>query len=135
LARQGVLVLRYERPKIAVPITGVIKDHDRSACSRDAVENGLPVLEQMVGRRSIDFYREDVEVTQARRHLVSHDWRKVLPDRVFNGRGMVIDLAVVLRGNRQLDPFAGNGQDPLVEGGVAVTGMGERMDVRVATDI
>ena len=48
---------------------------------------------------------------------------------------MVIDLLVVFGGDRQFESLAGHGDDALGFCRIAVTGVGKRVDVRVAACI
>ena len=79
--------------------------------------------------------REGVEVPGLGRDLVADDRREVGGDaHAIGRRGQVGRQVVVVGGDRQLDPLAGQGDGPLVERGVAVSAVGQRVDVRVAGD-
>ena len=78
---------------------------------------------------------EGVEVPRPRRDLVADDRREFGGDAHAPGRrGQVGRQVVVIRGDRQLDPLAGQGDGPLVDRGVAVAAVRQGVDVRVAGD-
>src|SRR5439155_13546983 len=78
---------------------------------------------------------EDVGVADRCRDFIGDHRREVFADAALDGRGVVIDLEVVLAGDRQLDTFACQRHHALVRRGVAVAGVGQRVDVRVAGNV
>ena len=91
---------------------------------------GLRVRGLRAGREG-----EGVEVPDLRRDLVADDRREPAAHaHAIGGRGEVGSEVVMVGGDRQLDPLAGQSDGPFVERGVAVAAVGQRVDVRVAGD-
>ena len=103
---------------------------ERIARSRSGQRRRCRVRGLRAGRE-----REGVEVPGLRRDLVADDRREVRRDaHAFGRRGQVGRQVVVVGGDRQLDPLAGQGDGPLVDRRVAVAAVGQGVDVRVAGD-
>src|SRR5213079_378645 len=131
----GVVVFRPEWAVAAVQIARVVEDDGLGTGGGNAFEERLPSLDLECGDRTAGSDREDVEVAYRCGDFVADHRREELPNAAPDGRGVVIDLEVVLAGDRQLDALAGQRQDALVRGGIAVAGMGQRVYVRVAGNI
>ena len=94
----------------------------------ERVRVGLPVVDRRPGRVE----GEGVEVPDLGRDLVPGDGRdRPLRPESAHGRPVVGDVVVVGR-DRELDPLAEEGDQPLVQVRVAVPGIGERVEVEVA---
>jgi hypothetical protein len=67
------------------------------------------------------------EVAAGGGHLIEDYRDEIYTNRLLECRGRYVNLAVVLGGDRQFDALAGKSQHPLVEGGVPVARVGQRV--------
>ena len=70
-----------------------------------------------------------------RRHFVPHDRSEVPPHAHPRCRFFVVDVLVVIGGNRQFDPFPGERDHPLFDRRVTMSRMSQRVNVSVARDV
>ena len=136
LARDGVEMLRPKRTDAAVQVAGMIQNGDLHVRRPiDVVEQQLPVGLLVIDRQRFGCNRKDVEVSASRRDFVSHHRSEVPPHAQLRGDVLVVDVLVVIGGNRQLDPFSCERDHPLFDRRVAVSRMSQRVNVSVTGDI
>src|SRR5262249_6002828 len=85
-----------------------------------------------IGKRTPCLHGEDVEVADVCGDLVADDGGEVGADAALHGDILIVDLLVVVGGDRQVDVLAGDRHHALVDGPVAVPGVRESVDVGVA---
>jgi len=127
---------RPERADAGVQIAGVIQDdclHVRRAV--DVVKNDLPVFRLKVRWIGIGSHRKDVEVPDGRRHFIADNGGEVPSHSRRFRKWPLVDVSIVVRGNRQLDAFSRQRNHPLLHRRIAVAGVGQRMRVRITRDI
>src|SRR3989442_492893 len=74
-------------------------------------------------------------MSNARRELAAQDRREVHAHPVLSSSGVVAGQSVVFCRDGKLDSLARNAQDPVIDRRVAVSRVGQCMDVGVATDV
>src|SRR5438876_10827582 len=77
--------------------------------------------------------RKSIEVPKAGRDFATQHRSEPFLQTDAPERLGEIDQLIVFGGNGQLDPFSGQSQDSLFDGGVAVPRVGEGVDVSIAT--
>src|SRR5262245_57569451 len=130
------MMFRPERAEPTVDVARVVQDDDFGAgLVLDAGEDLLPILGFDIWNPVAGGDWKDIEMAERSRDFVADDRREPAAHAELLCGIVKIDLPVVIGGDRQLDAFTGQSDDALVESRIAVTGIGQRVDVRVATDI
>ena len=132
-AGDGVEVRGVERAELAVQVAGMVQDHHPIGRARpDAPDQFGPVVGLVSGGGLGGGEREGVEVAAAGRDLIADDRRECVGHARQRGGRPEVGQVIVIGGDRELDTLSRQGDDALLDGGVAVPAMGERVHVRVA---
>ena len=135
LAGDRIELFRIERAETGVQVARVVQDHQTRGQRRrraNGAQKPGPIGDARIGDRATDRKREGVEVARSRRDFVPGDRCEEGPYALPSRRWDQVGEKVVVGGDRQLDPLAGQRDDPLVDRRIAVAAVRERVDVGIA---
>ncbi len=112
----------------------MIEDDDLSIRLSNLVEDRRPLTVMRMGTRPDGLDGPDVEVPDWRRDFVANHRCEVLADADPLRNGLLIDLHVVIGRNGEFDALASERHHSFFDARVAVSRVGERVDMRIAGD-
>src|SRR5207237_3966059 len=126
LAGDRVEVFFGERLEVVVNVARMVEHHDAHAGSgAEFFHQPGPLGDAIVRNAAAGLNGKNVEVTGRRGDLVADDRREIILHTHAPRRFRVVRQNVVIRGDGQFDPFAGERYHALVHARVALTAEGE----------